>query len=281
MNFENTKVMNFDGAIRGMRNPLESWDKSDSAFGYCDMQKQQSTIIPDMKLVMDRQKDKLGDDELEFYDEFPGGEPELLDFLFKNSIVHFGQNNEEDGGLIEYCLIGPNDLDLMQRLVRGGSSHRKFLRQIFVCVDITAPLYWWKEFDTYKIGTVANSTSTMHKLATTPIFEGLFENNGEHLTRQERDFMDYLEHLRQEYLKTKDKAIWKRLIRNLPESWCQTRTVTMSYENIRNIVNQRENHKLTEWSNDFIDWAKTLPYADKLIFYCNSNQPRLCGPEFK
>ena len=215
MKFENTEVFNFEGALRGMRNPLESWNKSDSGYGYTE-------------------------NPTEF-------------------------------------IIGKNDLELAQKLIRAGSVHRKFMRQIFVSVDITAPLYWWKEFDTYKVGTVANSTSTMHKLASTPITKDCFEmddyENVELYGLQDCNFiwdvlLTRLEILRRSYNETKDKRYWKELIRLLPESWLQTRTVTMNYENILSMcsVDQRRNHKLTEWSSSFINWAKSLPYANELLF---------------
>ena len=170
-------------------------------------------------------------------------------------------------------VIGENDFGLAQRLIKAGNEHRKFMRQIFVSVDITAPLYWWKEFDTYKVGTVANSTSTMHKLATTPITLDCFEiddydrnlsladnpeddNELNHISAFEEDVIMVLENLRQKYLETKDKRYWKELIRFLPESWLQKRTITMNYENIRNMYFQRKNHKLTEWSESFIKWVE-------------------------
>lgn len=199
MKFEKTDVWGFEHAIRGMRNPLESWKKSDSEFGGCRT---------------------------------------------------------------EYIELGKNDLELMQKLIRAGSEHRKFMRQIFVSVDITAPLYFFKELDTYKVGTVANSTSTMHKLASTPITMDCFEN-GEMIYSFT---IAELEMNRLKYLETKDKNEWKRLIVNLPESWLQTRTITMNYENLLSMVHQRKNHKLTEWSVDFVNWAKSLPYANELIF---------------
>ena len=209
MKFENTEVWGFEHSIRGMRNPLESWNKSDSCY-------------------IDKR----------FNDQFH---------------------------------IGKNDLALMQKLIKAGSEHRKFLRQIFVSVDITAPLYWWKEFDTYKIGTVSNSTSTMHKLASTPITIDCFEmGNFEDLTVFDIStvweiLIFDLERLRKLYNETKDKRYWKELIRLLPESWLQKRTITMNYENILNMYRQRKNHKLTEWSKSFCDWVKTLPYAEELI----------------
>ena len=177
-------------------------------------------------------------------------------------------------------------MKLAQTLIKAGSEHRKFMRQIFVSVDITAPLYWWKEFDTYKVGTVANSTSTMHKITSQSITLDCFE-----IDDYEKDLFMYYEYsyvkdmvvdivrncetLRQRYLETKDKRYWKELIRWLPESWLQKRTVTMTYENLIAMCSkgQRRFHKLNEWSGqdnssvpNFISWARTLPYAQDLIF---------------
>lgn len=187
----------------------------------------------------------------------------------------------------ERFIIGPKDLKLMKTLIKGGPEHRKFMRQIFVSVDITAPLYWWKEFDTYKVGTTANSTSTMHKLSETEINIDCFEIDDYDPTLRLIDdiplcvridnFLDDLEQLRQKYLMTNDKRYWKELIRWLPEGWQQTRTVTMTYENIYNIIHQRQYHKLNEWSgkdnnnlSNFIGWTKVLPYADELFCYDDS-----------
>ena len=178
--------------------------------------------------------------------------------------------------------IGPNDMDLAQRMIKAGTPNDKFLRQIFVSVDITAPLYWWKEMDTYKVGTTANSTSTMHKLASTPITLDCFEtddydrdaaNMGEGTTSNVLSFYEtlvipHLEKLRQKYLETKDVRYWKELIRWLPESWLQTRTWTANYSILRNIVHWRHSHKLTEW-HQFCDWCKSLPYSEELIFFNN------------
>ena len=221
MRFENTDVWGFKGALRGMRNPKNSWDRSDTVF-----------------------------------------EPTLV--------------------------IGENDMKLATSLIRAGSEHRKFLRQIFVSVDITAPLYWWKEFDTYKVGTTANSTSTMHKLASKPITIDCFEIDDlgdmsmmipfvgleESLKSFTNVIVDGCEGLRQKYLETGDKKYWKELIRWLPESWLQTRTVTMTYENLLSIGKQRRHHKLNEWSGkddatkpNMIAWMRTLPYAQEFIFY--------------
>lgn len=224
MKFENTRVFNFEGALHGMRNPLESWSKSDSHVDY----------VP---------------------------------YSNKWEMFEYGREN------VEY-VIGKNDLNLAQRLIRGGSEHRKFLRQIMVSVDITAPLFWWKEFDTYKIGTVANSTSTMHRIMSKPFTMDMFEVD-DFKEFERTDFEEILRicnKYRNLYLEYKDddlgmaKKYWKALIRVLPEGWLQTRTTTMNYENIRTMVHQRKGHKLTEWKQ-FIDWAHTLPYAEEFIFY--------------
>lgn len=193
----------------------------------------------------------------------------------RNPLESWKRNDtvEENGNVI----IGENDLDLAKRLINAGSEHRKFMRQIFVSVDITGPLYWWKEFDTYKVGTVANSTSTMHKLASTPITKECFEiddykpeldYNGKALGNMIDAHIAFLEEMRVKYLETKDKDYWKELIRWLPSSWQQTRTVTMSYENLLAMCSpgQRRFHKLAEWSESFIAWARTLPYAQELLF---------------
>ena len=218
MKFEKTEVWGFEHAIRGMRNPLESWKKSDSI------------------ILMEQ---------------------------------------DENNDFREVAKICKNDLGLMQKLIKAGSEHRKFMRQIFVSVDITAPLYWWKEFDTYKVGTVSNSCSTMHKLARTPITRDCFEMDDFENVSDIDTFgfvsdwwynnIYYLEELRQKYNETKDKRYWKELIRLLPESWLQKRTITMNYENLLNMYQQRKKHKLTEWSKSFCDWVKTLPYAEELI----------------
>ena len=234
MKFENTQVWGFEHALRGMRNPKNSWSKSDSR--------------------------NLSPDESNF-DNYGG------------------------------YLIGPNDMKLAQTLIKGGSEHRKFLRQIFVSVDITAPQVWWSEFDTYKVGTVANSTSKMHKIQSKPITLDCFEidNFNSNLTLYNREpynenytvgdfseeIIEKLETLRKLYLETKDKKYWYELIRWLPESWLQTRTVTMNYENLLAMCSpgQRRFHKLNWWSGiddpfltNFIQWARTLPYAQQFIF---------------
>lgn len=199
----------------------------------------------------------------------------------RNPLESWAKNDtvEENGEVV----IGPNDLGLCQRLIVAGSEHRKFMRQIMVSVDITAPIYWWKEFDTYKVGTVANSTSTMHKLASTPIDLSCFEvddydNSLMYGDKNLGDMIDahiaFLEEMRVKYLETKDKRYWKELIRWLPSAWNQTRTVTMTYENLLAMCSkgQRRFHKLTEWSEAFIGWARTLPYARELLFIDELNK---------
>lgn len=199
---ERTAVMNLENAIRGARNPMNSWDRSDSRW--------------------------------------------------------------EEGRFV----LGPNDLDLAGRLCRSGSDHRKFIRQIFVSVDITAPLYWWKEFDTYKVGTVANSTSTMHKIHSKPFSREDFscdQMNGKTLAQMD-GIIAFLEELRLEFLATKNKETWYSMIQLLPSSYNQMRTVTMNYENLVGMVRSRHNHKLAEW-HAFCAWVQGLPYARELILF--------------
>lgn len=214
--FEHPEVWGWEHAIRGMRNPLNSWDKSDSRFNY------------------DIEATAAGDEEPQY--------------------IHID------------ATIGYNDLSLMRRLIRAGSSHRKFLRQIFASVDITAPLYWWKEYDTYKVGTVANSCSTMHKITAKEFT--LDDFSLEHLIPRALDTLqatvDALNAYRSDYIQTKDKIAWWQLIQLLPQSYNQRRTVTLTYENLLNMVSQRRGHKLDEW-HDFCDWVFTLPYAEELL----------------
>lgn len=215
--FENTEVMGWEAAIRGMRNPLNSWDKCDSSF-----------------------EDIFEDPE--------------------NLHTYYMKNAE----------LGPNDLDLMKRLRNAGTDHRKFMRMISVYVDITAPLYWWKEFDTYKVGTVANSCSTMHKIADKEFelsdfsYEHLFDvmiGDVEFLPIEILDHtIDCLNMCRDRYIKTKDKEYWWQMIQLLPSSYNQKRTVMLNYEVLANMYRSRKNHKLDEW-HVLCDWIKTLPYS--------------------
>jgi len=213
--FENTEVMGWEAAIRGMRNPMNSWDRSDS----------------------ERKYENIRDSE-------------------------------------GYLVLGPNDLNLMTSLRNAGTDHRKFMRMITVYVDITAPLYWWKEFDTYKVGTVANSCSTMHK-----IHEKAFtleDFSHEHLFMEENlryeaepdstkllnAVIDALNVYRLAYLEEGDKSIWWQMIQLLPNSYNQKRTVMLNYEVLANIYKSRKNHKLDEWSVGFMEWIESLPYSE-------------------
>lgn len=281
MNFENTQVMNFEGAIRGMRNPMNSWGKSDSFFGFLKSNLEDNLIRQKIaKSYINWKEQNLGFEDIYDGETYMQALEEEKEWLLKNGILQ----SIKYGKILQVAYLGANDLHLMQKLIEGGSEHRKFLRQIIVSVDINAPLFWWKEFDTYKIGTTENSTSTMHKLAETPITLDCFEKNGydEKIFYDDSDnqseepfycakkytnyIIEHLETLRKAYNSTKDIKYWKELIRWLPESWLQKRTVTMNYENILNICRQRKNHKLIEWRY-FIEWAETLPYANEIIFY--------------
>lgn len=229
---ENVQPWGFEHAIRGMRNPMNSWEKSDSR--YCD------EAIPCRSCA--------------FVDP---------------------ENNGDDGCTIickapdcmQYpYVIGAADLDLMRRLFKAGSEHRKYLRQIFVSMDITAPLYWWKEFDTYKVGVTADSCSTMHKIHAKEFT--LDDFSCEHLfpifsTPALKNVIYALNYYRGKYLETKDKGYWLQMIQLLPSSYNQRRTVTMNYENAVNIMKQRQGHKLDEW-NDFCKVLMDLPYMRKI-----------------
>lgn len=214
LKIENFEVLGWEHAIRGMRNPKNSWEKSDS-----------------------------------------GWEPQF---------------DTEQGPVTGEFVIGPKDLDLMTRLRNAGTDHRKFMRMIVVYVDITAPLYWWKEFDTYKIGTVANSCSTMHKIHAKEFDVNDFSHEHiEELTGDDYnmsyDFLlrtvDILNYYRKKFLETGDKVYWWQLIQLLPSSYNQKRTVLLNYEVLANIYKSRRNHKLDEW-HTFCDWIKMLPYSE-------------------
>ena len=276
MKFENTQVMNFEGAFRGLRNPLESWAKSDSQFGIEKLEEVQADYEVACEYCINK-----GLNAEEDYDAFYEAEEKYAEWLRENGDLNKDSFNLYFPDCVQYAYIGPKDLDLAQRMIKAGTSDRKFMRQIFVSVDITAPLYWWKEADTYKIGTVANSTSTMHKLASTPITFDCFEmddfenlrvydnepyNIDTFVTDIWDDIINYCETLRLRYNETKDKKYWKELIRILPEAWLQTRTVTLNYEVLRNIYFQRRYHKLSEW-HQFCEWIESLPYAKELITY--------------
>ena len=204
---ERISVMNFENAIRGARNPLNSWDRYDS-------------------------------------------------------------HVEPDGTFV----LGPNDLSLAQRLAKAGSDHRKFLRQVLVSLDITGPLYWWKEFDTYKVGTVANSTSTMHKIHAKPFGREDFscDDMSDAGLAVLDNVISYLEAARLRFVETKDRQDWLDMIQLLPESYNQLRTVTLNYEVLINMYYARRSHKLTEW-HVLCDAIKSLPYANELILVREEN----------
>ena len=161
--------------------------------------------------------------------------------------------------------FGPNDLDLAMRLAKAGSDHRKYLRMVFVSVDVTAPLYWWKEYDTYKVATVANSTSTMHKIHSKPF--SMDDFSCDHMTDGTKKFMETvvaeLENIRLRFKETKSKDDWYDMIQLLPSSYNQMRTCTFNYQTLINIYRARKNHKLAEW-HTFCDWIETLPYAEQI-----------------
>lgn len=251
LKISNFEVMGWEHAIRGMRNPMNSWEKSDSCTqGYV------------------------------WCNEFCG---------------HPVSGCDKESGLY----LGPNDLDLMKRLRNAGTDHRKFMRMITVYVDILAPLYWWKEFDTYKVGTVANSCSTMHKIHAKKFTmedfscEHLFDEdslppyeervdiehceplaaidvNGQWCYYTPKTFVrmtcNVLNHFRDLYLKTKDKKYWWQMIQLLPSSYNQRRTVMLNYEVLANIYKSRRNHKLDEW-HTFCDWIEELPYSELITGY--------------
>ena len=223
---EETEIYGWKAAIRGMRNPKNSWDKSDSK-QFPDMLIDEQTYVP----------------------------------------AHFE--------------IGPNDLDLMRRLCAAGSDHRKFMRMIVVYCDITAPLYWWKEFDTYKVGTVENSCSTMHKIHTKEFTTDDFSH--EHILQETftglvnpttllNGIVAALNQNRKLYSQTKNKTYWWQMIQLLPSSYNQKRTLLLNYEVLTNIYNSRKNHKLDEW-HDFCDWIKTLPYSELITGFLGEPMP--------
>lgn len=210
----NAEVCGWDAAIRGMRNPMNSWDKSDSKH-------------------------------------------------WRETIV---------GHEVEYRVVGRNDLTLMKKLVEAGSDHAKFMRMINVTMDVTAPLYWWKEFDTYKVGTVANSCSTMHKIADKEFT--LEDFSHEHLMQGGleciKNLCKDLNMCREQYLAKHDKEWWWQMIQLLPSSYNQLRTVQLNYAVLRSMYHARRNHKLDEW-RDFCSWVESLPYAELITLGGNDN----------
>ena len=291
MKFEFTEVFNFAGAFHGMRNPLESWERSDSYFGFMNYDYPVDARVEVIDKWVEQELKRQGIDAKPFTEKWEDTWGKYSDWLSSNEILR------TDYEIADIATLGPKDLELAQKLILAGPEHCKFMRQIFVSVDITAPIYWWKEFDTYKIGTAANSTSTMHKLTSKPITMECFEINDYdedlYVPRVDQSnsvegwedhwhvysIWDHLieacEDLRQainaETNPVTKKALWRELIRVLPEAWLQKRTVTMSYTNLRNMYFQRRDHKLVEWHN-FCDWIKSLPYAEELITLEDRNE---------
>lgn len=239
LKIENTESIGWEAAIRGMRNPMNSWEKSDSGWTTDGV----------------GNNDILIDTDYEGYSELK---------------------------------IGPNDQKLMDRLRNSGTDHRKFMRMITVYFDITAPLYWWKEFDTYKVGTVANSCSTMHKIHAKEFTVDDFshehlidslDNNwniaaGDECRSAPLDILcttiDALNIYREKYLEAKDKNYWWQMIQLLPSSYNQRRTVMLNYEVLANIYKSRRNHKLDEW-HTFCDWVESLPYSELITGHRGEN----------
>lgn len=272
MQFDNTRTFNWEGAFHGMRAPLESWAKSDSMFGLAPME---STYDLEM---LNTWRDKEYPDGFNTEQERTIYNAEKISWIDNNGILRC------DNNCMEFAFLGPADLDLAQRLIKAGPEHRKFLRQIFVSTYISLPLSIWKQLDTYKIGTVTNSTSTMHKIQSKPLTRESFEieqipyeeqeemeqRDGIYCAGELDDLFDETiqtcEDLRRAFNQTKDKRYWRKLIELLPESYLQAREYTLNYEVLRSIVHQRKGHKLGEWQK-FIHWVHTLPYAEELIFY--------------
>ena len=259
MKFKNTQVYGFEGAFRGMRSPLESWERSDSFFGIVNTPYPQDAREEVVTAWIEQELKKRGIETEPYSEEWEElWEPYDL-WLWDNGALEW----EHDIAIV--AALGPNDLALAQQLIRAGAEHAKFMRQIFVNVDITAPIYWWKEFDTYKIGTTANSTSTMHKLISKPITKECFEfDDNAKINLIQEDIIKCCEHLRKRYIDTKDKIYWRALVQILPQSWLQTRTLSLNYAVLRNIYFQRRGHKLIEW-HQFCEWIKSLPYGEELI----------------
>ena len=272
---ENTQVFNFEGAFRGLRNPMNSWHLSDSKGGcefncdylYDDAYEVATSYYPDLESDSSEEQEY----ELDCVRE------KLMNELVDKGTTYFPSSGREGC----YFFLGARDLALAQRMIATGTDESKFMRQILVSFDLTMPLYVWKEFDTYKVGTVANSCSTMHKLTSTPITKECFSWDGysdmkliDPTGSPDAFFkmhIDNLEQLRQLYLETKDKRYWRALIQLLPDGWMQKRTITLNYQVLRAMYFARRHHKLQEW-HDFCHWIESLPYAKELICYEKENK---------
>lgn len=251
---ENIQVSGFEAAFRGLRNPMNSWDKSDSRFGissspYNDDDYDVTATYVDSKFI-------------EHSPEWEKGFETINNWLLKNGVLK--KDTETDA--IEYAYIGKNDMDLARRMIKAGDDEAKFMRMIHVQMDITAPLYLLKEFDTYKIGTVANSCSTMHKIHAKEFTIDDFSH--EHLDGYSLDVLENiifrLNDNRKHFIETKDKDYWWQMIQLLPSSYNQKRTVDFNYQTARHMYFARRNHKLDEW-HTFTDTLLKLPYGNQLI----------------
>lgn len=261
----NVEVFNFEGAFRGLRNPMNSWDKSDSIFGADHYEFARENMTEAIAAWMDSENDlmiKFGEKPL---DENPDFKEELI-----NSYVNYFLDNgiiSSHGDIDTYAFLGPKDLNLARRMIKGGPEEAKFLRQIFVSMDINAPIFWWKEASTYKISTTANSCSTMHTIHKTPITKDMFSFSNFNFNQDMiYDIIDICETLRQKYNETGDKQYWRALIEILPMGFNQKRTWTANYQVLRNIYFQRRHHKLDEW-HTFCETIESLPYGKELICY--------------
>lgn len=254
---ENIEVSGFEAAFRGLRNPMNSWDKSDSYFGissepYNDFDYEVCAVYVNKEFP-----------ELEEHSQnWEAYWEEYNNWLLDNGVL----KRDTETGAIQYAYIGPNDMDLAQRMIKAGDDEGKFMRMIHIQMDITAPLYLLKEFDTYKIGTVANSCSTMHKIAEKKFIVDDFSH--EHLRGQFgsslKNTIINLNKARETYLETKDKEDWWQMIQLLPSSYNQKRTVDFNYQTARHMYFARRNHKLDEW-HTFTDKLLELPYGKELI----------------
>lgn len=256
---DKVKVSNFEGAFRGLRNPMNSWEKSDSFFGIIDLD--DGAQLEDLIDRVVASYEPSVECWQIFYDEISrNGTSEMLG---------------RDLSLQNCVFIGASDYRLAEKMALAGTDESKFMRQIMVSMDIDAPLYWWKEFDTYKVGTVANSCSTMHKITSTPITKDCFSFDTISLHSEIEAFInstiEICEYLRKQYIETKNKAYWRALIQILPESWMQKRTVTLNYQVLRSMYFARRNHKLIEWQV-FCEAIKTLPYSGLITVEKNEDE---------
>lgn len=276
MKLEKTQVSGFESAIIGMRNPKNSWDRSDSWFGLLHTDYDYD-VIDEMGIRWLKKEYPDFTESEALTDEQGKRYEKIMDWLLQNGIL---RTSSSDDYIIDAAFIGPKDMKLAKTLILAGNEHRKFMRQIFVSVDITAPLFWWKEFDTYKVATVRNSCSTMHTLLNQPFTAEQFTKYGINEVPEAREHFEntlkILNWLRLKYIENMDKKYWRAIIELLPDGFELKATVTLNYETLLSICSpgQRRFHKLDEWSGiDFqgekeniISWARKLPYAQDLLF---------------